>query len=78
MLIVTGHGDLSLLCRAMSGEDGHEVNVDAQLMKNGSASLSRVDERLVRDAERMICCTLREDLLVEASTLAREGRSAQR
>jgi len=24
-----------------------EVNVDAQLMKNGSASLSRVDERLV-------------------------------
>jgi hypothetical protein len=25
-----------------------EVNVDAQLMKNGSASLSRVDERLVK------------------------------
>jgi G3E family GTPase len=24
-----------------------EVNVDARLMKNGSASLSRVDERLV-------------------------------
>jgi len=24
-----------------------EVNVDAQLMNNGSASLSRVDERLV-------------------------------
>jgi CobW/HypB/UreG, nucleotide-binding domain len=27
--------------------DMSEVNVDAQLMKNGSASLSRVDERLV-------------------------------
>jgi len=24
-----------------------EVNIDAQLMKNGSASLSRVDEQLV-------------------------------
>jgi hypothetical protein len=24
-----------------------EVNVDAQLMKNGAASLARVDERLV-------------------------------
>jgi hypothetical protein len=27
--------------------DMSEVNVDAQLMKNGSALLSRVDERLV-------------------------------
>src|SRR2546430_15612570 len=27
-----------------------------------------------RDAERMICCTLREDLRVEVSKLAREGR----
>src|SRR5205823_5876664 len=34
------------------------------------------DERRAarRDAERMICCTLREHLLVEVSKLAREGR----
>ena len=30
-----------------SSNDMSEVNVDAPLMKNGSASLSRVDERLV-------------------------------
>jgi G3E family GTPase len=37
------------------------------------AATRRVDERLV-DAERMICCTFRADLLVEVSKLAPEGR----
>jgi G3E family GTPase len=50
------------------------VNVDAQLVKAGGASLSRVDEKLVEMQNGRICCTLREDLLIEAGKLAAEGR----
>ena len=39
---VQSHSNVAVIVNDMS-----EVNVDAQLMKNGSASLSRVDERLV-------------------------------
>ena len=52
-----GAGKTTLLNHILANRDGlkvavivndmSEVNVDAQLMKNGSASLSRVDERLV-------------------------------
>jgi G3E family GTPase len=54
--------------------DMSEVNVDAQLVREGGAQLSRVDERLVEMTNGCICCTLREDLLVEIGKLAREGR----
>ncbi|WAS91866.1 zinc metallochaperone GTPase ZigA [Nannocystis punicea] len=54
--------------------DMSEINVDAQLVREGGAALSRVDERLVEMSNGCICCTLREDLLVEISRLAREGR----
>jgi G3E family GTPase len=54
--------------------DMSEVNVDAQLVLNQQASLQRTEARLVEMSNGCICCTLREDLLVEIGKLAREGR----
>ncbi|MET0341373.1 MAG: zinc metallochaperone GTPase ZigA [Polyangiales bacterium] len=54
--------------------DMSEVNVDAQLVKQGGASLDRKEERLVEMSNGCICCTLREDLLQEVTRLAKEGR----
>lgn len=53
--------------------DMSEVNIDAQLVQ-GNAALSRVDERLIEMTNGCICCTLRDDLLIEVAKLAREGR----
>lgn len=54
--------------------DMSEVNVDAQLVAQGGAKLHRSEERLVEMSNGCICCTLREDLLVEVRKLASEGR----
>jgi G3E family GTPase len=54
--------------------DMSEINVDAQLVAQGPGALSRVDEKVVEMSNGCICCTLREDLLVEVGRLAREGR----
>lgn len=54
--------------------DMSEVNIDATLVRDGGADLSRTEEQLVEMTNGCICCTLREDLLVEVSRLAREGR----
>lgn len=54
--------------------DMSEINIDAELVSNGKANLSRTEEVLVEMTNGCICCTLRDDLLKEVSRLAREGR----
>ncbi|MFA8325348.1 GTP-binding protein [Burkholderia ubonensis] len=49
------------------------VNIDASLVRDAQA-LSHVEERLVEMSNGCICCTLRDDLLVEIRKLAAEGR----
>jgi G3E family GTPase len=54
--------------------DMSEINVDAELVRSGDAAIDHVEERMVEMTNGCICCTLREDLLVEVSKLAREDR----
>ncbi|WP_437917895.1 GTP-binding protein [Sphingobacterium sp. LRF_L2] len=53
--------------------DMSEVNIDAQLVEKEN-TLSRTEERLVEMSNGCICCTLREDLMVEVERLAKENR----
>lgn len=51
--------------------DMSEVNVDASLVKQGG--FLRTEEKLIEMQNGCICCTLREDLIVEVEKLAQLG-----
>jgi len=53
--------------------DMSEINIDASLVQS-EVSLSHQEEKLVEMSNGCICCTLREDLLLEVKKLAREGK----
>ena len=48
--------------------DMSEINIDSAIVQS-EVSLNRSEEKLVEMSNGCICCTLREDLLIEIKTL---------